>query len=116
VKIIFSEEVKAGLRTLSKEDRREYIENAVAEQLAKDGRSSVVISRVDDVEDVSSASGSGWVVGGYDYSHGCDSSKELKLSGQEWLQAMVHDQKIPFRTREGLSGSVQISFEGSDTQ
>ena len=40
MKIRLSEEVKAALRTLSKEERREYVENAVAQQLAKDKRCS----------------------------------------------------------------------------
>jgi len=45
VKIKFSEEVKAALRTLSKEERRKYVENAVAQQLAKDKQRTVETPR-----------------------------------------------------------------------
>jgi hypothetical protein len=81
-----SEEVKAALRTLSKEERRKYVENAVAQQLAKDKQRTVIVASLED------------------------------SSQQEWLESMVQGSKIPFRTRDGLSGSVQIFFEGSDTQ
>jgi len=90
VKIIFSEEVKAALRTLSKEERRKYVENAVAQQLAKDKQRTVIVASLD--------------------------TEPENSNQQEWLEAMVQGSKIPFRTRDGLSGSVQIFFEGSDTQ
>ena len=86
MKIIFSEEVKAGLRTLSKEDRRKYVENAVAQQLVRDKQRTFIVACLED------------------------------SNQQEWLESMVQGSKIPFRTRDGLSGFVQIFFEGSDTQ
>jgi len=43
--IKFSKEVRAALREFSKVDRREYIEKAVAKQLAKDAQEPLVISR-----------------------------------------------------------------------
>jgi len=86
VKIKFSEEVKAALRTLSKEDRRKYVENAVAQQLVRDKQRTFILACLED------------------------------SNQQEWLESMVQGSKIPFRTRDGLSGSVQIFFEGSDTQ
>ena len=45
MKIRLSEEVKAALRTLSKEERRKYVENAVAQQLAKDKQRTVETPR-----------------------------------------------------------------------
>ena len=86
MKIEFSEEVKAALRTLSKEERRKYVENAVAQQLVRDKQRTFIVACLED------------------------------SNQQEWLESMVQGSKIPFRTRDGLSGSVQIFFEGSDTQ
>jgi len=45
MKIKFSNEVRAALKKFSKVDRSEYIEKAVAKQLAKDAQDPIVISR-----------------------------------------------------------------------
>ena len=126
MKIKFSEEVKAALRTLSKEDRRKYVENAVAQQLAKDKQRTVIVASLDTELEDSEPVGAGidFVmnssnvavvgtpigIGPLVFNH------ESQPCQQEWLEAMVQGSKIPFRTRDGLSGSVQIFFEGSDTQ
>jgi len=121
MKIKFSNEVRAALKEFSKVDRREYIEKAVAKQLAKDWAGLATASdpeqkESEPVSEKSRVTTWGPVEGTVPFSYSCSSGSGSGFVGDEWSDSDSDEDTYPYQEEWRMVRERQgrISFSNRD--